>query len=151
MEIIKNIAAILGGVLSAASVAALISVKAREIISAVIRKYSGSAEATVNTAEIKALLEQHLREDKEFKDGIAVMNEINIEFMKTQCRNTIKLIFYKYNDTKVIPLYEKKTLMTIEELYINKLHGNSFAALLLEEMSHWEVDYESGNLAENDV
>ena len=31
----------------------------------------------------------------------------------------------------------------MEELYLNALHCNTFAALLLKEMDKWAVDYES--------
>lgn len=49
-----------------------------------------------------------------------------------------------------MPLHEKKTLMCVEDLYINKTHGNSFAKLLLDEMATWEVDYESAHPEENE-
>lgn len=89
-------------------------------------------------------------EDKEFKKAVSATNDIMAEFMRTQCRTIIKNIFYKYDDTKVLPLYEKKTLMSVEDLYVNKLHGNSFAMLMLDEMSHWTIDYESSHPEENE-
>ena len=147
MEVVKNIAAILGVILSAASVLALVSKTVRHgfanLFSRIFKKYGNSDEMADSIAEIKSLLERHIQEEKEFKENIAEMNDINMEFTRTQCRNIIKTIFYKYNDTKVLPLYEKKTLINVEELYIKRLKGNSFASLLLEEMSGWEVDYES--------
>ena len=145
MEVVKNIAAILGAIISAASVIALASKTTRRMIANFFRKYGKSDEMSDSIAEIKLLLERHIEEDKEFKDNIVAMNEISVEFTKTQCRNIIKTTFYKYNDTKILPLYEKKTLMNIEDLYVNKLNGNSFASLLLDEMSKWEIDYESSH------
>ena len=38
--------------------------------------------------------------------------------------------------------------MNIEELYIDKLHCNSFAKYLLGEMRDWEVDYDSTHAEE---
>jgi len=148
MEVVKNIAAVIGVVLSAASLIALLSKTFRSAISKLFKKYGKSDEVSDSIAQIKSMLERHIKDEAEFKDNVVQMNEINIEFTKTQCRNIIKTIFYKYNDTKVLPLYEKKTLMNVEDLYINKLHGNSFAALLLEEMSHWEIDYDSSHPGE---
>lgn len=149
MEIIKNIAAVLGVVLTAANLLMLFSEKARSVVSKIIRhifkKYGRKDETDTEIADIKKMLVQHIEEEREFKNGVMEMNEINIEFTKTQCRNIIKNIFYKYNDTKVLPLYEKKTLMSVEDLYINRLGGNSFAALLLDEMSHWTINYDSSH------
>ena len=148
MEVVKNIAAVIGVVLSAASLIALLSKTFRSAISKLFKKYGKSDEVSDSIAQIKSMLERHIQDEAEFKEGVTQMNEINIEFTKTQCRNIIKTIFYKYNDTQVLPLYEKKTLMNVEDLYINKLHGNSFAALLLEEMSHWKIDYETSHPGE---
>ena len=85
-----------------------------------------------------------------FKDSVAATNDIMMEFTRTQCRTIIKNIFYKYNETKILPLYEKKTLMCVEDLYINKTKGNSFARLLLDEMATWTVDYESSHPEEDE-
>lgn len=145
MEVVKNIAAVLGAVLSAASVITLVSKTTRRAIAGFFRRYGRSDEVSDSIAEIKKLLERHINEDKEFKESVAVTNDIMTEFARTQCRTIIKNIFYKYNDTKVLPLYEKKTLMCVEDLYINRLHGNSFAKLMLDEMSNWKIDYESSH------
>jgi len=143
MEVVKNIAAILGVCISAASLVTLLSKTGRKALSKLFKKYGKHDKMSGSIAEIKSMLERHIEDEKEFRDNIVKMNEINIEFNKAQCRNIIKTIFYKYNDTKVLPLYEKKTLMNVEDLYINQMNGNSFAALLLEEMSHWTIDYEN--------
>jgi len=153
MEVVKDIAAVLGVILSAASILALVSKTARASIAKVFRKYGEADKVEANTdmiAEIKTLLEKHIEEDKGFKESIVENNEINLEFTRTQCRNIIKNIFYRYNDTKVLPLYEKKTLMSIEELYVKRLQGNSFASLLLDEMREWDVDYENTHAGEHD-
>ena len=143
--LVEYIAAILGAIISAASVITLASKTARRVIAGFFKKYSKSDEVSDSIAEIKELLERHIDENKEFKESVAATNDIMMEFTRTQCRTIIKNIFYKYNDTKVLPLYEKKTLMCVEDLYINRLHGNSFAMLMLDEMSHWTIDYESSH------
>ena len=151
MEVVKDIAAIIGVILSAASLIALLSRKAREGLSALFNKYGNIDEVSDSISEIKSMLERHIEDDKEFKNSIIQNNEINLEFTKTQCRNIIKTIFYKYNDTKVLPLYEKKTLINVEDLYIKRLNENSFATLLLNEMSRWEIDYESSHPEEQEI
>ena len=150
MEVVKNIAAIIGVILSAASLLTLLSKSVRNAIVNMFKKYGKSDEVSDSIAQIKSMLERHIEDEKEFNGNVIEMNKINIEFTMTQCRNIIKTIFYKYNDTNVLPLYEKKTLMNVENLYVNRMHGNSFAVLLLEEMSKWEVDYENSNSDEED-
>ena len=145
MEVVKNIAAILGVIISAASVITIASKTARRAIASFFKKYGKSDEVSGSIAEIKELLERHIDEEKEFKESVAATNDIVMEFTRTQCRTIIKNIFYKYNDTKTLPLYEKKTLMCVEDLYVNRLHGNSFAMLMLDEMSKWKIDYESSH------
>lgn len=150
MEAVKNIAAVLGVILSAASVITLLSKTVRQFILSLFRRYGKTDEVSEDICEIKRLLELHIEEDKVFKDSVAATNDIMMEFTRTQCRTIIKNIFYKYNETKILPLYEKKTLMCVEDLYINKTHGNSFAKLLLDEMSTWTVDYESSHPDEDE-
>lgn len=150
IEIIKDISAILGVIMSLSAVLSLLSKNVRGFFKRLFNKYGKTDEVAVSISEMKALLENHMEDSKEFKKQFADMNSISIEFMKNQSRNTIKDIFYTYQDTKVLPLYVKKTLMTIEDLYLNKLHGNSFAKLLLEEMRTWDVDYEASHPGEQE-
>lgn len=150
METVKNIAAIIGVILSAASLITLCSKTFRSFLKKLFKKYGNEDEVSQSIADIKTMLEQHIAEENEIKDNHKTMNEITIEFIKTQCRNNIKTIFYKYKDSKRLPLYEKKTLMNIEDLYVKKLKGNSFAALLIEEMSNWEIDYDDAHPDEED-
>jgi len=154
MEVIKDIAAVIGGILSAVSLIILLSKPARKfaanIFVRIFKKYGDIEPVHDEIAEIKKMLEKHIDDEKEFKESVIAVNEINIEFMRTTCRNIIKNTFYKYKDTKILPLYEKKTLMIIEPLYIEKLNGNSFAALLLKEMADWEVDYDGSHPNEYD-
>ena len=145
METVKNIAAIIGVILSAASLIALCSKNIRAGLTKLFKKYGNEDSVTQSINEIKTMLEQHIAEETEMKENCMAANEISIEFVKTQCRNIIKTIFYRYRDTKVLPLYEKKTLLNVEDLYVKKLKGNSYAALLIEEMSHWDIDYDDAH------
>lgn len=67
--------------------------------------------------------------------------DITFDFAEKQCRNLIKNIFYKYKEARTLPLYEKKTLLYIEDLYINRMHKNHWGQTLLNEMKTWKVDY----------
>lgn len=140
VDFLKDVSAVLGVVLSTASVAAIVSKRVRVVLAHLIGHYSHTSETTASINELKSMFRQHLDEDKAFKKQAQDINDILVSFVTTQCRDTIKNIFYKYNDEKVLPLYEKKTLMNISELYIGKLHKNSYASMLLKEMEKWDVD-----------
>lgn len=140
IEFLKNVSAVLGVILSATSVAAIVSKNVRAALARLVGHYGHVSETTESINELKEMFSKHLEEDKAFKEQAQEINDILVAFVTTQCRDTIKNTFYKYNDTKILPLYEKKTLMNISELYIGKLHKNSYASMLLREMEKWEVD-----------
>ena len=74
-------------------------------------------------------------------EDIKEANDITVDYTREQIRGLIKEMFYEYYDEKVLPLYEHKWLLKLEDLYIRRLHGNSFAAELIAEMKKWSVDY----------
>ena len=80
------------------------------------------------------------RLEKSIED-IKEANDITVDYTREQIRGLIKEMFYEYYDEKVLPLYEHKWLLKLEDLYIRRLHGNSFAAELIAEMKKWPVDY----------
>ena len=50
---------------------------------------------------------------------------------------------------KIIPLYERKTADSIYEIYSKKLHGNSYAKLIYDEIVSWDID-PTGHVPEDD-
>ena len=62
METIKNISAIIGVTLSAASLFVLLSKTARNAIINLFKKYGKSEEVSKSISEIKEMLEQHIQE-----------------------------------------------------------------------------------------
>lgn len=148
MELVKDIAAVLGLVLTAASVLALVSKNMRNALSRLIRKHSKANEVEDDIIKTKTMLEAHIQDYETFKQNVRSHDEIMLEYVKTSCRNQIKDIFYRYKETKVLPLYEKKTLMYLEQLYVGALDCNSFAKFMLQEMADWEVDLEEARVEE---
>lgn len=144
MEIAKNIAAILGLILSCASVITLCSDKVKKIIASIFKKYNQEQDEDIEEIKqsIKAMRERMEEQDKKL-DELVENGAIALDFTRQQCRNIIKDMFYKYYDTKVLPLYEYKTLMYVSDIYIKQLNGNSYAFGLITEMKKWEVDYKS--------
>lgn len=150
MQLVRDITSVLGLITASASVAALVSKRLRTWLSGLVVRYSGAEEKENTIAEVKAMLEKHIAEDKTFRDQVTEVDNVMTEFVITQCRTTIKDKFYQYEHDKILPLYEKKTLMNIKNLYIDRLHCNSFASLLLDEMDTWEVDYDKTHFGECD-
>lgn len=136
LELVKDIAAVVGCVSAVAGLITAICKPLRKRLVNFIKRQAGSSEIT----EIKTMLEQKIAEDKERDSEIKEALAITTEFTEKQCRNIIKNIFYHYKDTKTLPLYERKTLMDIEELYIDRMHKNHWGQTLINEMKKWNTD-----------
>ena len=65
-----------------------------------------------------------------------VVEDFNAEI----CRNAIKDIYYKYNKTQKIPLYERKMADSLYKIYSEQFHQNSYGQLLYQEICKWEID-----------
>lgn len=148
IEGVKDVAAVVGLILSSSSLLALIIKPVRTAIINFIRNKAGKTETEQQLSEIREMLQKHIEDDQRFRDKMEVAMEITTDFTERQCRNIIKNIFYKYKDGKVLPLYEKKTLKDMEDLYIRRMHKNHWGQLLIDEMNSWEVDCSSDDIEE---
>ncbi len=142
MEILEHVAAVLGVICSFSAVFTICSKSAKAFIANMFKKY-GHDE---NMTKIEEKLD--LMNDK--LDSIEALNAITVDFTREQCRGIIKDAFYKCYDTKTIPLYEHQYLLKIKDIYVNRLHGNSFAKELLEAMDGWNIDYSMSNPQDDD-
>lgn len=183
IETIKNIAAVLGCIVTLSGVFSIFSKTIRSIFKFIFEKIfkvygnEKEVEAIKNSVNenIKSLKEKELQEIykaigtltdavtelnkkqdenlKTYQDKIKMIEdsmEIDTEFVRTQCRAIVKNMFYKYCKEQKLPLYEYKTLLKIEELYVIKCHGNSFAQELITRMKSWEIDYSNSIELEED-
>lgn len=134
METIKNIAAIIGCILSTISLITLCTKGGRAFIHSFFKR---------NTKEIQDENERQTSDIQQIKKTLDLMlskfaglEEVSMQ----QCRDTIKTIYYKYHKDKRIPLYERKTADRTYQIYTTIFHGNSYAALLYKEICKWEID-----------
>lgn len=145
MEIVKNIAAIVGCILSVFSLIAFTSKNGRIFIQNFFKK---------NTADLKEENDKQSSDIKEIKESLEkLLAKVDAleEVSKQQCRNVIKNIYYKYQKDKKIPLYERKTVNKTYDIYSNIFHGNSYASLLYNEIVKWDIDtFSYQNLEEDD-
>jgi len=165
IEIVKNIAAVLGCIVTLSGILSVIFKNVRKffqkIFSKIFNTYGEKKEIQTlkdyidenikslqNSVEklTKAIEDLSVKQDKHFKmyedkiQNLEKLMDIDTEFVRTQCRAIIKNMYYKYCKEEKLPLYEYKTLLKVEELYIIKCHGNSFAGDLIKRMKTWEID-----------
>lgn len=73
-------------------------------------------------------------------DSLQKRFDIVEDFNAEICRNTIKNIYYQYNKTQKIPLYERKMADSLYKIYSEQFHQNSYGQLLYQEICKWEID-----------
>lgn len=142
MEIVKDIAAIVGLFISITTLISLCTKGGRAAIKRMFNKHTSDIREenklqTSDITEIKSTL-------KDLQDVIAALEEVSCQ----RCRDTIKNIYYRYCKEERIPLYERKTADYTYKIYHEKFNGNSYAALLYKEICKWSID--STNLLEED-
>lgn len=142
MEIIKNIAALLGLITSISTVIAICSKSARVFIAGIFKKYGSEDDMKEINEKLDRITEK--------LENIEQSNNITVDFTREQCRGLIKDMFYRYYDDRTLPLYEYKWLLKLENLYVNRLHGNSFVAGLIKEMKTWTIDYSKTHAEEDE-
>ena len=134
METIKNIAAIIGCVLSVISLVTICTNSGRKFIKSFFKK---------NTEDLYKENKQQSSDIEEIKNTLGLLlkrADAQDEVLKQNCRNVIKDIYYRYCKTKKIPLYERKTADREFDIYHNTFNGNSYASLLYGEICKWEID-----------
>lgn len=133
MELIKDIAAVIGCIVSIITLLTLTTKGGRNFIIKLFKKHT------------KELVETNAKQNEAIEkiDGSinTVLEKLDVleEVSKQECRNVIKNIYYKYQASKKIPLYERKTADKTYELYHDILKGNSYIVLLYKEIIKWEI------------
>ena len=151
MELVKNIAAIIGLILSVTSVLTLCTKWGRSFVFKIIKD---------NTKDLQDINQKQNETIESINDSLNSLvskideltndNTIIKEILVQQCRNVVKNIYYKYHNAKKIPLYERKTVDKTYEIYHNQLGGNSYVQLLYNEICKWEIDTVSYPILEED-
>lgn len=91
---------------------------------------------TEEITEIKNTLNNLTTKVDDLQKRFDVVEDFNAEI----CRNTIKNIYYQYNKTQKIPLYERKMADSLYKMYSEQFHQNSYGQLLYQEICKWEID-----------
>ena len=130
METVKNIAAILGAILSLSAVITLCCKPIKLYIANALKKYQSEQDDKIKQNTLKATLKR-----------IENKLDATVAYTTEACRGEIKNMFYRYIDNKTLPYYEKMHMLQIEDIYVNKLQKNHYTKGLIEEMKTWSVDY----------
>lgn len=134
MELVKDIAAVVGLVLSFSSLLTLVCKPVRRMVVSFITRQSGKSEMERQIAEIRDMLLEHLEADKLEQANAADDREALLCLL----RSSITQVYYTYLPTKQVPAHQYKNTIYLTDVY-TKLGGNSYVATVVENMKEWDV------------
>lgn len=144
MEIVKDIAAAIGLILSIISLLTVFTKGGRTFVKNLFKK---------NTQEIN---DTNCQQNKDIEEIKQLLNKFSIDMelvkdgTKQELRNVIKNIYYRYRVEKRIPIYERKTADATYTLYNGGFHSNSYISLLYQEICKWDIDEALGRDIDED-
>ena len=138
---VKDIGSLLGLFLSIASVVGVVAKFQNKHYKRLFDEHSeeirkNDKKQTEEITEIKNTLNNLTTK----VDGLEKRSDVDEDFNAEICRNAIKDIYYKYNKTQKIPLYERKMADSLYKIYSEQFHQNSYGQLLYQEICKWEID-----------
>lgn len=144
IEVIKDIASVIGCIMAAIGLLATIFKPIRKGIGNWIKGLAHTTEQQTQLNNMEIKLDGFIETIGEL--GKRLNRDMNTqrEFAKNQCRVTIKDIFYRYCESKIIPIYEFQIASSTYCIYHDEFEGNSFITLLFDEMKTWDIDYTHG-------
>ena len=83
---------------------------------------------------------EEITEIKDTLNNLEKRSNVVEDFNAEICRSAIKDIYYRYNKTQKIPLYERKMADSLYKIYSEQFHQNSYGQLLYQEICKWEID-----------
>lgn len=140
-EVVKDIGSLLGLFLSITSVVGVVAKFQNKHYKRLFDEHSeeirkNDKKQTEEITEIKNTLNNLATKVDDLQKRFDIVEDFNTEI----CRNTIKNIYYQYNKTQKIPLYERKMADSLYKMYSEQFHQNSYGQLLYQEICKWEID-----------
>lgn len=140
-DVVKNIGSLLGLFLSFASAVGVVAKFQNKHYKRLFDEHleeirKNDKKQTEEITEIKNTLNNLTTKVDGLQKRFDVVEDFNAEI----CRNTIKNIYYQYNKTQKIPLYERKMADSLYKMYSEQFHQNSYGQLLYQEICKWEID-----------
>ena len=134
MEIIKDIATVIGLILSAITLITLCCKPLRRKIGNVIRKASNMEETSQALDEVRAMMQQIMATEESKQELMTHFQESQLSLL----RDSITRLYFKYLPEKQVPAYGRKDMVNLFESY-QKLGGNSYVRTIYEEFMDWPV------------
>ena len=134
METVKDIAAIIGLILSIITLITVFTKGGRTFIKSIFKKN------TQEITNVNCQQNKDIEEIKELIEKLSIDLDLVKDGVKQQLRNIIKNIYYRYRMEKRIPIYERKTVDVTYLLYKEGFHSNSYISLLYQEICKWDID-----------
>lgn len=134
MEIIKDIATVIGLVLSAITLITLCCKPLRRKIGNVIRKASNMEETSQYLDEVRAITQQLMAAEDQKQALLEHFRESQLSLL----RDSITRLYFKYLPEKKVPAYGRRDMVDLFESY-EKLGGNSYVKTIYEEFMEWPV------------
>ena len=141
MEWITDVGSILGIILSAVSVFALIKTKALGKIGSYIRKESKVEENKRTDEEMHKKLDalaktfqDYMEEGRQFREE----TKVAMAAQNDACRQLLANTYYADKERKTLTMNEFKRVVNAFSIYHNEFEGNSYIAELYNEMMEWE-------------
>ena len=140
-DVIKNVGSLLTLLLSTISIAGVITKILSKRYDRLFDEHleeirKNDKKQTEEITEIKDTLNNLTTKVDDLEKRFDVDEDFNAEI----CRQVIKDIYYKYNKTQKIPLYERKMADSLYKIYSEQFHQNSYGQLLYQEICKWEID-----------
>lgn len=140
-DVVKNIGSLLGLFISFASAIGIVAKFQNKHYKRLFDEHleeirKNDKKQTEEITEIKNALNNLTTKVDGLQKRFDVVEDFNAEI----CRNTIKNIYYQYNKTQKIPLYERKMADSLYKMYSEQFHQNSYGQLLYQEICKWEID-----------
>lgn len=140
-DVVKNIGSLLGLFLSFASAIGVVTKFQNKHYKRLFDEHleeirKNDKKQTEEITEIKDTLNNLATKVDSLEKRFDVIEDFNAEI----CRNTIKDIYYQYNKTQKIPLYERKMADSLYQIYSEQFHQNSYGQLLYQEICKWEIN-----------
>lgn len=134
METVKDIAALVGLVLSIITLITVFTKCGNTFIKSIFKK--NTQKITDENCQQK----EDIEEIKELIGKLSTDLDLVKDGVRQQLRDIIKNIYYKYHTEKRIPIYERKTVDVTYLLYSEGFHSNSYISLLYQEICKWSID-----------
>lgn len=135
IDTVKDIAAVVGCILSLITLITLIVKPLREKFINWIKGKANTCELEGKIDNLAEMLKTHIENDEAKLLAAEMQNEATLCIL----RDRITTMYYKYTVAESIPTYAREDLTKLYKIY-HAMHGNSYIDIIYEEMLELPVE-----------